>query len=145
MTSCRLVKIYRCFEGLQSLHFQGQALREEAAFCWNCASCIRLWRSQNLSKRLYIFINRNGLTFLKTKQSTVWCTLRKTSNLWKRQDLSLSGFEIAVQRDTERRLEGYRKSSLAFHCGHHLFCCFERCCSVRSFQIHSCDLQMHFR
>jgi hypothetical protein len=30
--------------------------------------CFRLWRSQNLSKRLYIFIGRNGLTSLKTSR-----------------------------------------------------------------------------
>ena len=36
-------------------------------------------------------------------------------------------------------------SSLAFHCGHHLYCCFETRYSVRSVQIHSCDLQLHFR
>ena len=67
-SSCRMLKIYRRFEGSQSLHFQGQALREEADFCCSCASCIRLWRPQNLAKRLYIFISRNGLASLKTSR-----------------------------------------------------------------------------
>jgi len=55
MTSCRLVKIYRHFEGSQCVHFQGQALREDAAVCfffWTMKA------AESFEKSVYIYVSK---------------------------------------------------------------------------------------